>query len=81
MSLEPLFSFELKMLTNMYQTEHASSFVTHSTQVLVGALTRPEMSVNKDDCIHLVFARHLLECLLLCLSGAYHRSGILLLKC
>lgn len=64
------------MLTNMYQTEHPSSFVIHSTQVLVGALTRPEMSLNRDDCIHLVSARHLLECLLLCLSGAYHCSSI-----
>jgi ubiquitin carboxyl-terminal hydrolase 34 len=66
----------LKMLTNMYQTEHPSNLIAHSTQVLVGALTRPEMSVNKDNCMNLVFARHLLECLLLCLSGPYPRSGV-----
>lgn len=72
-----MFSFDSKMLTSTCQTEHPSSFVIHSTQVLVGALTRPEMSLNRDDCIHLVSARHLLECLLLCLSGVYFRCSIL----
>ncbi|KAE8554713.1 hypothetical protein EYB25_003254 [Talaromyces marneffei] len=52
----------------LLEAEYPSSLIAHSTQVLVGALTRPEMSVNRDDYMNLIFARHLLECLLLCLS-------------
>lgn len=71
-----LFPLQLTTLTNIFQAEYPSSLIAHSTQVLVGALTRPEMSVNRDDYMNLIFARHLLECLLLCLSGAYRRSDI-----
>ncbi|EED21875.1 ubiquitin C-terminal hydrolase, putative [Talaromyces stipitatus ATCC 10500] len=52
----------------LLETETPSTFIVNSTQVLVGALTRPEMSVIRDDCMNLVFALNLLECLLLCLS-------------
>lgn len=61
----------------LLESENHSTFIAHSVQILVGALIRPEMSLSSNDGMKLVFARHLLECLLLCLSVKTTESYVL----
>ncbi|KAH8696007.1 putative ubiquitin hydrolase [Talaromyces proteolyticus] len=48
--------------------EPNSSFLRHSIQILINALIRPQMAAASKHNMNLVFACHLIECLLLCLS-------------
>lgn len=45
--------------------------MSHSMRTLVAALTAPEMEIVSTDSMKLVFACHLVECLLVALSGEY----------
>lgn len=58
------------MLTHS-QSEPDADFVSHSMRTLVAALTAPEMEAVSTGSMKLVFACHLVECLLVALSGEY----------
>lgn len=71
-SLEVSVGYILQILiiaNSFIKAEPNESFINHSIQVVISALIRPSMAFEFDNNMNLVFACHLIESLLLCLSG------------